>query len=92
MIQQKIYENLCHAVIQGDTKTVELLLEDSQYVHIVDSTWGNLLNNAVIHGHKQIAELLISKGADVNSDVYGPTGLHHAAEQGNNRIIEMLIG
>jgi ankyrin repeat protein len=44
-------------------------------------------------GHKEIAELLITNGADVNAKkaVEGETPLHEAAAYGNKEIAELLI-
>jgi hypothetical protein len=42
--------------------------------------------------HKEIAELLIAKGAEVNAkDKYGRTPLHWAAKYGRKEIIELLL-
>ncbi|MDQ7839347.1 MAG: ankyrin repeat domain-containing protein [Thermodesulfobacteriota bacterium] len=43
-------------------------------------------------GHKEITELLISKGADVNAkDEDGNTPLHEAISKGHKEIVELLI-
>ncbi len=44
-------------------------------------------------GHKEIVELLIAEGADVNAkDVFfGMTSLHRAAMEGHKEIAELLI-
>jgi ankyrin repeat protein len=44
-------------------------------------------------GHKEIAELLIANGADVNAKTVGNgwTPLHYAADEGHKEIIELLI-
>ena len=47
---------------------------------------------ASIKGYKELAELLIEKGVDINlQDIDGWTALIHAKEEGNNEIIELLI-
>ena len=40
---------------------------------------------------REIAELLIVAGADVNAKAKGHTPLHHAAYDGYNEIVELLI-
>ena len=51
------------------------------------------LHSAVAGGHKDVVELLIAKGADVNAknDKYGGTPLLHAAGEGHKEIVELLI-
>ena len=50
------------------------------------------LHIAVERGYKDIAELLIKHGADVNAkDRYGETPLHYAARVGRRDIAELLI-
>ena len=57
---------------------------------------GTPLHFAAGWGHKEIAELLIAKGADVNAkseglDMDGWTPLHCAAVFGKNEVVELLI-
>ncbi len=50
------------------------------------------LHYAVARGHKEVAELLITKGADVNAKSNtGWTPLHGAAWTGHKEIVELLI-
>ena len=44
-------------------------------------------------GHKEIVELLIAKGADVNAKAgdAGSTPLHWAVQQSHNEIVQLLI-
>mgnify|MGYP000480537135 FL=1 len=50
------------------------------------------LHYAAIRGHKEIAELLIAKGADVNAkNSVGQTPLQFAAGYGHKEIAELLI-
>ena len=53
---------------------------------------GLLLHLAAQEGHKEIAELLIAKGADLNAKTVGEwTPLHSAASKGQKEIVELLI-
>ena len=50
------------------------------------------LHHAAFVGSKEIVELLIARGADVNAtNDYGSTSLHYAAIQGHTKITELLI-
>jgi len=50
------------------------------------------LRYAAGNGHKEVLELLITKGADVNAKAGdGTTPLHNAAVYGHNEIAELLI-
>ena len=54
----------------------------------------NALHLAARGGHKEIVELLLSKGANVNEKVdnsEGATALHYAAHEGHKEIVELLI-
>ncbi|MEH1854478.1 MAG: ankyrin repeat domain-containing protein [Nostoc sp.] len=61
-------------------------------IGFTDMAGRNTLDIAVEQGNKQVVELLIAKGADVNARTnYGETPLHLAAEQGNKQVVELLI-
>ena len=68
----------------------------------MDVNWKNIasltpLHNAAHNGHKEIAELLIAKGANVNAKMdNGFTSLHWAAiapnaHEGHKEVAELLI-
>lgn len=53
---------------------------------------GTPVHDAMKQGHKEIVELLITEGADVNID--GQDGnrlLHHAIAKGSKEMVEFLI-
>ena len=61
-------EELMEAVKQGDLQRVKTMLDEKgQLVHIKDSTGATALHYATLHGHRRVAELLIDRGADINS-------------------------
>ena len=50
------------------------------------------MNRAAYLDHKEIAELLISKDANVNTqDIYGTTPLHTCSEYGHKEIADLFI-
>ena len=55
--------------------------------------WHTPLHDAVSRGHKEVIELLIAKGADVNAkdSTFGRTLLHIAAREGHKEIVELLL-
>ena len=81
------------AVWNGDLEGVQAELDNGVDVDEKDDLWGRTpLHIAAEEGHKEIAELLIAKGADVNAkDSVGFTPLHEAAFYGQNEIAELLI-
>ena len=61
-------------------------------VDVKDNSGWIPLFSAAIEGHKEVAELLIEKGVDVNAkDSHSMTTLHHAANAGHKEIVELLI-
>jgi ankyrin repeat protein len=61
-------EDLVVAVKLGDLRRVSSILDvDAQLVYRKDSTGATALHYAAMYGHRQVAELLIGRGADINS-------------------------
>lgn len=56
-------------------------------VHFIASP----LQAAVANGHKEIANLLVANGADINVKLIGNTALHSAAVNGEKELVELLI-
>ncbi|MCU0547580.1 MAG: ankyrin repeat domain-containing protein [Oscillatoriaceae cyanobacterium Prado104] len=76
------------AVEQGDTKTVR------HYLDLGISANSRVENHNLLHlaGSKEVAELLIAKGADVKAkDTFGFTPLHFAAAFNRIKLAKMLI-
>ena len=82
--------SLLEAVFDGNIEAVKQAIADGANVNAKDG--GTPLHHAAGHGHKEIAELLISKGADVNAKNNDEvTPLHWAADMGHKEIAEILI-
>jgi len=78
-----------NAVKQGDTKTVRHYLD----LGINANTRVNNQNLLHFAASKEVAELLIAKGADVKAnDAFGFTPLHFAAEFDRIEVAQTLIG
>ena len=79
------------AVRDGDTKNLELLLEQGTDPNFIDR-WGTALGNASVKGRRDIYELLLYWGADPNlKDQFGSTALSGAAQSGHTDIIRLLL-
>ena len=81
------------AVGTGNIEAVKQHIAAGMDVNAKHDAFGiTSLEIAAIAGHKEIVELLISEGADVNAkDKKGRTPLHHAATHGRKEIVELLI-
>ena len=80
------------AARRGDIVAVKQHLAAGTDVNAKASN-GTPLHLAATFGHKEIAELLIDKGADVNAvgGLLGWTPLHWAASEGRKEVAELLI-
>ena len=79
------------AVRNGDTKNLELLLEQGSDPNFEDR-WGTALGNASVKGRRDIYELLLYWGADPNlKDQFGSTALRDAAIYAHIDIIRLLL-
>jgi ankyrin repeat protein len=78
---------------KGDIEAVKQYLAAGANVNAGGVFRATPLHLAAWLGHKEIAELLITNGADVNAKkaVEGETPLHEAAAYGNKEIAELLI-
>jgi ankyrin repeat protein len=83
------------AVDNGNLEAVDMMLaKDPNTLHSRDKNGYTLLHRATLAGRKQIAELLISRGAAVDDralDGNGITSLHLAADRGYIDIVRLLI-
>jgi len=86
-----------NAVFRDDYNKVQQLLQDGIIIQGTDPNKPDLfertpLHSASLHGHIDIAQLLIQSGADVNeTDVINKTPLHFAAQCGHTDIAQLLI-
>ena len=89
-------EDLVEAVKLGDLRRVSSILDvNAQLVYRKDATGATVLHYAALYGHRQVAELLIERGADVNSmdDQFGATpagwAIEYLRERGGYLAIEL---
>jgi CDK inhibitor PHO81 len=85
---------LTYAISGGFTKCVEIFLEhDSSNVDAVSVSLvsPNPLTLSCEHGHREIATLLLAKGAKLVANADGVTPLHLTARQGNAELCQLLI-
>jgi ankyrin repeat protein len=81
------------AAKDGDLAKVQALLEENpELVSSIDSSGHTPLHWAAFRGHKDVAELLLAHGADVNAkanDLHTP--LHAAAAGGHTEVAALLL-
>jgi cytohesin len=77
----------------GNIEAVKKHLTDGANVNAKDEDSKTPLLHAAVDGHKDVVELLIAKGADIElrCTTCGGTALGHAASGGHKEIIELLI-
>jgi ankyrin repeat protein len=82
---------LSWAAQEGRINIIKLLLQTETTVDDMDAMGRTPLSRASENGHEAVAELLISKGADVNADNDGKTPLLHAVQEGHEEVAKLLI-
>ena len=88
------YKAVDAAAEDGDLETVKGIINRDPTL-LQSKEWGDLtpLHLAVLHNHKDVADYLLAKGANVNAKTStGITPLHEAAQNGNKEITELLLG
>jgi ankyrin repeat protein len=92
---KELHDELKDACQNGNINLVKTLFKDKK--QILDAVNDKNQLNTYLHlasdrGHKDIAELLIEKGANINQKVWsGNTPLHCASLYGHKEIVELLI-
>ncbi|XP_053366177.1 ankyrin repeat and EF-hand domain-containing protein 1 [Clarias gariepinus] len=88
----KIYTNINRCVRTGDFESLCLAFSQRVPVDIRDRFYKTPLMAACSSGSYEMAEFLITLGADVNaSDQFKWTPLHHACHAGQQDIIKLLV-
>ena len=77
----------------GDVEKIKALLKaNPELVSMKDRSGKTPLHSAAAKGHKNVADLLLAKGADVNAkDNAGLTPLHCAAANEHKNVAELLL-
>ena len=77
----------------GDSVKIKALLEKNpELVNEKDNREWTPLHYASFHGHNEVVELLINRGAEIESvDNIGCTALHRAALRGHMKIAKLLV-
>jgi len=81
------------AAVEGNIEAVKQHLAAGTDVNARGADGVTALLYAALKGHKEIAELLIANGADVDAKKAkdGVTPLHVAAASGHTEVVELLI-
>ena len=88
--------NIHEAAAEGNIRRVKQHLVEGVNVNAKFKDGWTPLHMAAEGGHREIVDLLIAKGADINAtagagDGVGWTPLHEAAEGGHKKVVELLI-
>jgi ankyrin repeat protein len=91
---EKEIMTICDYAAIGDTKKIRSLIAAGQDVNIQGENGGVALIWASVNGHREVAELLIQNGANVNRQEptgQGYTPLLLACKTGKKEIVELLL-
>ena len=81
------------AMVNGNTDVVQLLLNSGADVNSMRGPRGTTLQHAVWGNDKNILQILLDHGTQVNPEISGldRNALHDAAELGRTDIVELLL-
>jgi uncharacterized protein len=84
--------DICTAAMLGQTKPVtNFIRHDPAQANATGAHGIPVLYHAVIRGHGEIAELLLTHGADVNADTGGNPAIHGAVLFGQKKMAAWLL-
>jgi len=86
--QKKSEKALHKALAEGDVALAKSLISEGVEVDEEDENGETALTIACRNGHKELVELLIKEGADINAN---GQPLHAAAWEGHKDIVELLL-
>ncbi|KAF5301942.1 hypothetical protein FQR65_LT08677 [Abscondita terminalis] len=87
--EKKIFE----AITNNDINVLKTLLVDQQEINILDENLMTPLQHAAYKGNKEMVQLFLDQGADVNlcQHQHGYTALHFAGLSGNAEVCTLLL-
>jgi ankyrin repeat protein len=93
MDKEEATKRLYHAAATGHIAEVQAALDAGADIEAADRSHTTALQRASSSGYRDIAELLISHGADVNTaeKMHRNTALHMAADAGHLAIVQLLV-
>jgi len=90
--QKPLSSSLLTAIQRGDLPTVNEYLNRGTSPNEIMANGAPILKNAVVSSAMPVAELLLSRGADVNArDASGKTALYWAKRMNNEAFVQMLL-
>src|SRR5258708_6794726 len=85
--------DICTAAMLGMTDQVAAMLQaDPGQAHALGAHDIPVIYYPTLHSYKEIAELLLAHGADINAGEGKETALHGAAGFGQTAMVEWLLG